>query len=197
MQEELEKLTKEQLVEEVKRLKELQTTPIVIKSACFGDSSTFLYAEKCSKCGCCHSEAAGVCKACNEAYDKYKVICLVKLPNGFVTTKTIKKYRKKADDTSIIEIIGDEIDVLRPYLGNGYLSNQNKEHEKFCYPPLLNEDDPCSCERIKRLDSFKKKDYMQVKDEVLIKIFDNWKTIFRSNIRKPESFYTFRKEHNS
>lgn len=189
MEDNLEKLTKEELIKEVNRLK--QSSNIIVGSI----GSSFLFIERCSKCGCEHSEAAGVCKACNEGYDKYKTIYLAKLPNGALVTKTIKKYRKGSDDTSIIETIGDEIDVLRPYLGNGYIS-QNKEHEGFCYPSLLNEDESCSCERIKRLNLFKKNGHMQVKDEVLVRIFNNWEVIFPSTIQRPSSFYTFRKEHN-
>lgn len=192
MENNLENLTKEELLEEVKKL---QKFSIVSNSSNFIVSS-LLFGERCRICKDSHSEAAGVCKACNEGYDKYKVICLVTLPNGDISTRTFKKYRKGPEDTSIIEEIGDEIDILRPYLGNNSLFNQTKEHERFCYPSILNEDNPCSCERIRRLDSFKKNDFMKPKDEVLLKMFKNWEIIFPLNNKRPNSFYDLKKEYH-
>jgi hypothetical protein len=151
-----------------------------------------MFSNPCSKCGVDHSEGAGICKACNTGYDKYKVIYFAKLPNGMLVTKTLKKYRKKSDeDQSIEEEIGDEIDVLWPFIKDCNPIDQNL-HETFHYPSILKEDKGCSCERIKRLtNSFadRKGREILIKDETLIKVFNHWETIFSSNIPKPASFY--------
>ena len=99
-----------------------------MKTVILDKTKQFTFCETCNVCGNGHSEAAGICKSCNPAYDKYKEIAISKIETEFTPfyrAITIKKYRKTTQQ-NIVDVIGNEIDVLFPFYHKFHKLNHMK-----------------------------------------------------------------------
>lgn len=159
----LENLTKEELIEEIKKFKNNNNSKDIVTT---------------------NPMVIGTVNGLKEQCEVY----LVKWDSNRFLTRTVLKGSDISKDTDIVEFIGDEIDVLRPYVGN-------KWEPIGCHTAIISSDGPCSCQRIKRLSLFNKADLSPVSDEVLNRMLKNWEYIF-PNREKPSSFEDLKREYN-